>query len=72
MGTIAAIGDRHRVQALRIAGVDAHHAATDDEAIAAWQQLPPDISVLIVTAQAAAALAARIEDRRDLLVTVLP
>lgn len=72
MGTIAAIGDRHRVQPLGIAGVDVHHAASDDEAVAAWQQLRPDVAVLIVTAQAASALASRIDDRRDLLVTVLP
>ncbi|HET7339388.1 MAG TPA: V-type ATP synthase subunit F [Candidatus Dormibacteraeota bacterium] len=72
MATIAAIGDRHRVQPLRIAGVEVHHATTDDEALTAWQELPADVAVLIVTDEAARALASRMDERRDLLVTVLP
>lgn len=72
MGRIAVLGERHRIQALAIAGVEAHHAMTDEEAVLAWQQLSNDVAVLILTRQAAAALAGRLEERRDLLVTVLP
>jgi vacuolar-type H+-ATPase subunit F/Vma7 len=72
MGRIAALGDRHRIQALAIAGVEPYAAATDEEAEAAWQTLPLDVSVLILTPQSAAALAHRLGERRDLLVTVLP
>ena len=71
MGRIAALGDRHRIQPLAIAGVEAHPAATDDEAIAQWQRLPHDVAVLILTPQAAAALAGRLGERPDLLVTVI-
>jgi vacuolar-type H+-ATPase subunit F/Vma7 len=72
MGRIAALGDRHRIQALAIAGVEPHPATTDEEAAAAWQTLPSDVAVLILTSQSAAALAHRLEERPDLLVTVLP
>ena len=72
MGRIAVLGDRHRIQALAIAGVESHAATTDEEAEAAWQTLPFDVAVLILTPQSAAALAHRLGERRDLLVTVLP
>jgi vacuolar-type H+-ATPase subunit F/Vma7 len=72
MGRIAVLGDRHRIQALAIAGVESHAATTDEEAEAAWQTLPFDVAVLILTPQSAAALAHRLGERRDLLVTMLP
>jgi vacuolar-type H+-ATPase subunit F/Vma7 len=72
MGRIAALGDGYRIQALAIAGVEPHPAATGDEAVAAWQSLSHDVAVLIVTAQAAAALGERMKERPHLLVTVLP
>lgn len=73
MARIAAIGERHRIEALGIAGVDARQAAsTEEDAVIAWRDLPPDVAVLILTPKAAAALGGRIEERRDLLVTVMP
>lgn len=72
MGRIAVLGDGHRIQALAIAGVESHPATTDEEAAAAWQALPHDVAVLILTPEAAGALAHRVEERPDLLVTVLP
>jgi vacuolar-type H+-ATPase subunit F/Vma7 len=72
MGRIAVLGDRRRIQALAIAGVEPHPAGTDEDAVAAWQALSADVSVLILTLQAATALAPRFEERPDLLVTVLP
>jgi vacuolar-type H+-ATPase subunit F/Vma7 len=72
MGRIAALGNTHRIQSLAIAGVEPHPATTDEEAVAAWQALPRDVAVLILTPQSASALVERLEERPDLLVTVLP
>ena len=71
MARIAAVGDPHRIQLLAIAGVDAHPAASDDEAIEAWRELTDDVAVLILTPEAARALGSRVAERRDLLVTVM-
>jgi len=72
MGRIAALGERNRIQALTVAGAEPYPAATAQEALAAWRDLPADVAVLVLTPQAAAALAGRLDERRDLLVTVLP
>ncbi len=72
MGRIAALGGWHRIQALAIAGVEAHPAATQEDALAAWHDLSPEVAVLILTPESAAVLAGRLDERRDLLVTVLP
>ncbi|MGX4688053.1 V-type ATP synthase subunit F [Streptomyces sp. JNUCC 63] len=56
MGTVAAIGTRVRVSGLALAGVDVR-VAEDAEAVRrAWRALPPGVSLLIVTAEAAEAL----------------
>lgn len=72
MARIAAIGERHRIEALGIAGVDVRAAATGDEAMAVWGELPADVAVLILTPDIASTLDDRIDERRDLLVTVMP
>ena len=72
MAAIAVVGSAHRIQPLAVAGAESHAADTPDEVIAAWQGLGPDVAVLVLTAEAALALGRRVEDRRDLLVTVLP
>jgi vacuolar-type H+-ATPase subunit F/Vma7 len=72
MGRIAALGESRRIQALGIAGVEAYAASTEEEAAAAWTALSPEVAVLVLTPQSAAALAERLAERPDLLVTVLP
>lgn len=72
MGRIAALGERSRIQAFAIAGVEGHPAATNVEALSAWHELSHEVAVLILTRESAAALAGRLDERRDLLVTVLP
>jgi vacuolar-type H+-ATPase subunit F/Vma7 len=71
MGRIAVIGERHRIQPLAIAGADPHPAETPEQALSAWAEIGSDVAVLILTGDAAAALAGRIDERRDLLVTVM-
>ncbi|HET9781120.1 MAG TPA: V-type ATP synthase subunit F [Candidatus Dormibacteraeota bacterium] len=72
MGRIAALGDRHRIQLLALAGVESYPVVTEDEIVAAWRDLPADVTVLVLTADSAAVLRDRVAERRDLLVTVLP
>lgn len=72
MGRIGVLGDRHRIQGFAMAGVEAFAAQTEDDLTATWQNLPSDLAVLILTPQAATALAERLRERRDLLVAVLP
>lgn len=72
MARIAALGEERRIEAFAIAGVDIHDAATDADAVAAWSALAPDVAVLILTPRAHRVLESRLDERRDLLVTVLP
>ncbi|HSP08881.1 MAG TPA: V-type ATP synthase subunit F [Candidatus Dormibacteraeota bacterium] len=72
MGRIGALGDRHRIQGFAMAGVESFAADTEQDVAAAWQSLPSDLAVLILTPQAATVLADRLHERRDLLVAVLP
>jgi vacuolar-type H+-ATPase subunit F/Vma7 len=72
MDRIGALGDRHRIQGFAMAGVQALAADNEGDLVAAWQSLPSDIAVLILTKQAATVLAERLHERRDLLVAVLP
>lgn len=72
MGKVAVLGEGHRIQTFVLAGAEPHPARTDEEALAAWSELDPDVAVLILTPEAAGALAERLGERRQLLVTVLP
>ena len=56
MGRIAAIGESVRVQALALAGVLVLPGATPDESRASWRGLPPDVELVILTPEAAAAV----------------
>jgi len=83
---VAVIGDGVRVSGYALAGALVCPAANREEARAAWAALPPDIAVVILTADAAAWLAglagpaaataaggrAGLPRRRDVLPVVLP
>lgn len=71
MAKIAVIGEGPRIQALALAGAEAHAATTAEQVVAEWMAVGPDVAVLIVTAMAAEVLSRRLAERRDLLVTVL-
>lgn len=72
MGRIAALGELRRIEPLAIAGVEMHPAAGEAEAVAEWTGLAPDVAVVVLTPAARAAIADRLDERRDLLITVLP
>ena len=86
MPRVAVIGEGVRVSGYALAGALVWPAASRDEARAAWAALPPDIAVVILTAEAAAWLAGLagpgaepaagsrggLPRRRDVLPVVLP
>jgi vacuolar-type H+-ATPase subunit F/Vma7 len=72
MGTVAAIGARHRVAGFALAGVAVHPAATPAEVVRAWRDLPGDVELVIVTEAAAAAIAAEGAGLAGRLTAVLP
>ena len=56
MGRIAAIGESVRVQALALAGVLVLPGDGDEESRTSWRELPPDVELVILTPEAAAAV----------------
>ena len=72
MPTAAVIGEALRVEGYALAGAVVRPAESQDEVHAAWQSLPPDTILLIMTAIAAAWLADRTAERPDILTAVIP
>jgi len=56
MGRIVAIGESVRVQALALAGVLVLPGDDPDQSRASWLGLPPDVDLVILTPEAAAAV----------------
>jgi len=59
MGAIAVVGESPLVEGFGLAGVQVFLAATPAAVREAWRQLPADVEVVILTAQAAAAIGTR-------------
>lgn len=72
MSRIAAIGEELRIAGLALAGVEVFPAEDASKAAAAWEAMGPDIGLLLLTRGAAAALADRLPERKDLLWVTLP
>ena len=75
-GTVAVIGEEAVVRGFGLAGVRVLPAGEAAAVRAAWQGLPGDVALVILTPAAEAALAAEAapdsRDGGDLLVVVLP
>lgn len=71
MATAAVIGEALTVEGYALAGVVVHAAGSPDEAVAAWEALPADTALLILTASAASWLADRLPERPDVLTAVM-
>ncbi|HUY45433.1 MAG TPA: V-type ATP synthase subunit F [Streptosporangiaceae bacterium] len=71
MSRAAVIGQVLRVQGFALAGAVVCAAESQDEARAAWQSLPPDVAVVILTAGAAAWLGEDLNQRPDVLPVVM-
>jgi len=72
MNRIVVLGEPGRVGGFRLAGVNVMEAAGSGELDAAWEALPPDTSLLILTAAAAEQLGPRLEERRWLVWVEMP
>jgi vacuolar-type H+-ATPase subunit F/Vma7 len=68
----AAIGEQVRVAGYALAGVEVHIAQDADTARAAWEGLAPDVACLLLTPEAHAALAERLDERARVVWTVIP
>jgi vacuolar-type H+-ATPase subunit F/Vma7 len=71
MATAAVIGEALEVEGYALAGAIVHAAASRTEATAAWEELPPDTALVVMTATAAAWLADRLPQRPDILTAVM-
>lgn len=71
MSRAAAIGPALRVQGFALAGAVVCPAESQDEARSAWQSLPPDVAVVILTAGAAAWLGEELSQRPGVLPVVM-
>lgn len=69
MGIVAVLGEPPRVEAWALAGAVVVAAAGPDDVRRAWDALPPDVEVVILTPAAAGVLGTAVQDR---LVVVLP
>jgi vacuolar-type H+-ATPase subunit F/Vma7 len=56
MGSIAAIGEAHRVQGLGLVGVAVLSGDDPEQVRARWAELPDDVVLVILTPRAADAL----------------
>ncbi|WP_314251731.1 V-type ATP synthase subunit F [Streptomyces kutzneri] len=71
MGTVAAIGEQVEVAGLALAGVDVYAAEGPEEVRKAWTALAGDVTLVIVTPAAAAALGPGVDSIHP-LVAVMP
>jgi len=68
----AVIGEAVRTAGFALVGAVVATAETPEETRAAWQALPPDVAVLVLTPSAAAWLGDTLAARPDVLVEVMP
>jgi vacuolar-type H+-ATPase subunit F/Vma7 len=72
MSGIVAIGDRQQLEGFALVGVPVVIASTPAGYDAAWNHLPADTGMVILSSDAAEALGARWVERPDTLVAVMP
>jgi vacuolar-type H+-ATPase subunit F/Vma7 len=71
MARAAVIGEALSVEGFGLAGAIVYPADSEADALSAWDSLPADAALLIVTTSAARWLSARLAQRPDLLTAVL-
>ncbi len=72
MSEVAAIGAQPRVGGFALAGARIYPADSAEQACAAWNALPDSVAVVILTADAAAALGTRRAAPQAPLTVVMP
>jgi vacuolar-type H+-ATPase subunit F/Vma7 len=71
-GSVVALGGDHRLAGYVLAGVTVVHTATEAGTTDAWERLDDDVRLVILSADAAAALGSRLDERPDVLTVELP
>ena len=72
MSTIAVIGEAVRTRGFGLAGAIVYETTGSADAVRAWEKLPVDVAVLILTPAAALALGSRTASERSPYVVVMP
>ena len=72
MSGVVAIGETHELEGFALVGVSVIVTADDTEIIDAWQRLPQDTGLAILSPIAAATLETVLADRPDVLTVVMP
>ena len=72
MSRIVALGDPIWVEGFSLAGATVIPATDPDAIRAAWETLPDDTGVLVLTEESAQALGEALEERPSLLSVVIP
>lgn len=72
MGAVVAIGDDRALDGFALAGVVVVRAHSPVQAVEAWHGLAPDVSLVILSAEAADALGDALGERPEVLTAVLP
>lgn len=72
MGRFVVIGEAPRAEGFALAGASVVCAEGSDEVRSAWAALDDEVAVVVLTADAAAALGGEIRDRERTLVVVMP
>ena len=72
MGGVVALGERHRVRGWALAGVAVVVAEDPAATRQAWRELPAETALVLLTPQAARALAADLEPATPPLTAVIP
>lgn len=72
MSRLVVLGEEPHIRGFGLAGAELLSAGSPDDARRAWDDLPDDIGLIVLTPMAAAALAGRLDERPRLLRVVLP
>jgi vacuolar-type H+-ATPase subunit F/Vma7 len=72
VSVVVAIGETHDLQGFALVGVSVISATTEAEVEEAWNHLPADTSLAILSTAAAATLDLQLDGRPDVLTVVMP
>ena len=72
MSTVVALGDDDRLDGFALAGATVIEVESDEELRSAWDELGPDVGLVILSARASQVLQPVLGDRTDLLTAVVP
>jgi vacuolar-type H+-ATPase subunit F/Vma7 len=72
MGLLVVLGEKARVDGFALGGATVIPAESPDAVRRAWTSLPDDVTVVVLTHQAAGALGNDMTQRADVLSVVMP